>query len=82
MNVSSYDYTSLVFTEESAAQRSKTVERPPNDHDLSIALGEDLVVVRDQGACTAASPLSDVVVGLSEPPLLRNSLSAQKRRPA
>jgi hypothetical protein len=62
------------------------VDRPPNDHDLSIDLGEDVVDVVNvvdvvdvsgQGACNAASPLSIVVVGRSEPRLLRNSVSAR-----
>lgn len=56
------------------------MDRLPNDHALSIDLGEDVadvMVVRGQGACHAASPLSIVVVGLSEPRLLRNSVSAR-----
>lgn len=56
------------------------MDRPPNDHDLSIDLGEDIVavvVVSGQGACNAASPLSIVVIGPSELRLLRNSVSAR-----
>jgi len=69
---------------EAAAQRGTTLGRPPNDHDLSIALGEHIVVANGHGACNAQSPLSNVVVGISEPRLLRNSVwaRAQYRKPA
>lgn len=48
MNISSCVYTLLVSTAEATAQASATVERPLNDHDLSIARGGSLVTVREQ----------------------------------
>ena len=76
MNEYSCVYTPLVSTTEAATQRSTTVERPPNDHDLSLALGEEIAVVPARGACATLWPLSSVVVGLNGLRLLCNSVSA------
>ena len=53
------------------------MERPPNDHDLTILLGGDTVMVSGHGACNVATPLSTVDVAISEPQLLRSSVSAR-----